>query len=114
MAHLMTRRQVAEMLGLHQDSVSRLLHEGLGATVVEWGGHGREMRFSGALVQRWQRARACTKNAGRPCRNCFDQLEDSEVFAQHLLEVRHGAHENCWPDGCGFNWGVDLKGRKRK
>jgi len=56
----LTRRQVADLLDLHQDSVTRALPDGLGAAVRTWGGRGKEMAFDRVLVLRWARASKCT------------------------------------------------------
>ena len=105
----LTRREVAGLLGLHQDSVTRALPEGLGSAVVAWGGRSKVMRFSRLMVVRWDRARTCRRVGGDPCIHCRLALEDAVAVAEHLLQVRHGAHESCgrncgWPgqiaEGC--------------
>lgn len=96
-----SRRDVAEMLNLHVDSVSRCLHEGLSSAVVVWGGSGREMQFDKALVQRWEFARTCRRDSGGPCAQCRRVLEDCKCAGDHLLDARHGIHESCNPDTCG-------------
>lgn len=99
----LSRREVAEMLNLHPDSISRLLPEGLASAVTRWGGSGKSMIFSRMLVSRWQRARLCFRNQGRPCVECLIVTDDCQVGAEHLLEVRHGAFETCGrgDDFCG-------------
>ena len=89
---LMTRRDVAALLGVHPDSASRMLPEGLGACVRSWGGHGKAMTFSKALVLRWYAARTCpARAAGRGCWPCRGTLEDCQVTATHLIRARHDA-----------------------
>ena len=84
------RRDVADLLGLHPDRVSHLMHEGLAGCVLEWGGHGREIVFDAGQVERWRRARACEKS-GRPwCPECANVRFDIEATAEHLVETRHG------------------------
>src|SRR4051812_25497717 len=97
----MTRRQVGELLGLHPDSVTRLLPDGLAAAVSHWGGASKEMTFDHALVLRWDRARSCRNDAGRPCRACALVLEDCLAVAAHLIEARHGVFTSCGKD-CGY------------
>ena len=100
-ADSLSRRQVADLLGLHPDSVTRALADGLASAVIKWGGSGKRMAFSQALVWRWERARSCHRNGGRPCLECSIVREDAEVVALHLLEVRHGVLESCGRD-CGY------------
>jgi len=97
-----TRRQVGELLGLHPDSVTRSLHEGLACAVLAWGGRGKEMVFDRAQVERWRRSMACA-TSGRPwCPPCYDVRYDCHAVAEHLLQTRHGLSGcrecNCpWP-----------------
>jgi len=104
----LARRKVAELLGVHQDSVTRVLPEGLASAVITWGGRGKRMTFSRELVLRWHRARLCHRgHSARPCSKCSLVLEDAAVAAEHLLEARHGAHEICDdPGGCGWPGGM--------
>jgi hypothetical protein len=51
-----TRRQVAEFLSIHPDTLTKKLREGLGAAIVDGGGRGREMVFDLRLVVRWHLA----------------------------------------------------------
>jgi hypothetical protein len=107
---LISRRDVAKLAGLHQDSISRLLVDGLAGAVIEWGGHGREMRFSKQLVGHWLKARACRRRGERGCRECLLKLENFEASGEHLLDVRHGAHESCGTgdDECGYGWAEPI------
>lgn len=99
----MTRREVAEMLDLHQDSVSRRLADGLASAVLQWGGRGKEMAFSRTAVLRWWRASTCARDGGRPCLPCRRVLEDTVAVAEHLLETRHG-YGGC--QECRTDWKV--------
>jgi hypothetical protein len=97
----LSRREVATILRLHPDSVTRLLAGGLASAVLAWGGHGRLMVFSLALVMRWDFARTCTSGrSGGPCATCRLVLEDCECTGQHLAEKRHGAFETCDDEDC--------------
>ncbi|MGB7220748.1 MAG: hypothetical protein WBD07_18255 [Vicinamibacterales bacterium] len=103
-ADALTRRQLADLLGLHQDSVSRALPDGLASAVLEWGGRGRTMRFSRALALRWDRARSCHRgDAGRPCLVCRRVLEDVVAVAEHLIAAHHG-YGGCRE--CRIDWPV--------
>lgn len=99
----MSRREVADLLGIHPDSVSRNLHDGLASAVIAWGGRGKTMYFSRLRVLRWWRSKTCTANAGRPCRKCLDSLEECAALGEHLIAARHGADETCVEDDgvCG-------------
>ena len=101
----LSRRSVADLLGLHPDSVSRLSAEGLACAVVRFGGHGQAMAFDQGLALRWDRARRCRRVNGKPCRQCRQVLEDCQAVGEHLLEERHGHGqcEECTPPGglCG-------------
>ena len=92
-----TRREAAQLLGLHPDSITRLLPEGLGAAVVAWGGHGREMTFSRLLVTRWQAARICLAT-GRGCNACDLAMFCMVADAEHQTAKRHGVGgcADCW------------------
>lgn len=48
-----TRREVAELLGVHADTLTRKLRDGLAAAVLEPGGQGAEMIFDLRLAYRW-------------------------------------------------------------
>ena len=98
----LTRREVAKILDRHPDSVSRLLHEGLACAVLQWGGRGKEMRFSRKQLERWRRARAC-RDTGRWCKACNEVLYDTEAIAEHLLETKHG-YGGC--QECRVTWKV--------
>lgn len=102
----MTRRDVAKLLGMHPDSVSRNLRDGLGSAVTEWGGRGKTMTFSRLMVLRWWRARTCTRRGGRPCSDCSLVVEDSEVVAAHLIEKRHGVFDEPCEEDCGYQGGI--------
>ena len=43
---LITRRELATSVGVHPDSLSRVLADGLASAVLVWGGRGQEQRFS--------------------------------------------------------------------
>lgn len=94
---VVTRRQLADHVGMHQDSLSRLLSAGLGAAVVEWGGRGQEQRFSLWMALRFLLAHRC-RSSGRICSSCTWVLADSEALAAHLLDARHGVFEPCDDD----------------
>jgi P27 family predicted phage terminase small subunit len=96
---LLTRRQVADLLGVHQDSVSRLLADGLAYGVVRWGGRSHPMTFSRERVMRWHRARQCRQ--GRACETCWFVLEDCQAVGEHLIQTRHG-YGDC-PE-CDCDW----------
>jgi hypothetical protein len=94
-----TRREVADLLDRHPDSVTRLLPEGLAGAVLQWGGRGKEMAFSRSEVLRWVGARACSRNG---CLDCYDVLYDMLAVGEHLTQAEHGlggCHEcRCpWP-----------------
>jgi hypothetical protein len=92
-----SRRTTASILGVHPDSITRLLRDGLASAVLQWGGHGKEMSFSRPLVLRWAGARHC------PCARCRMVLEDCQVAGEHLITHRHGALEPC-DDGPEWAW----------
>lgn len=105
----LTRREVARVLGVHQDSVSRLLGEGLAGAVLKWGGQGRNMVFSRALVLRWLYARDCRRGAsGGRCWLCRSVLEDCQVVGEHLQASHHGVFERCEDPECGAQAGFGL------
>ena len=90
----LTRRQVGQLIGMHPDSVTRVLHDGLGYAVLEWGGRGKLMYFARELVLRWHRARQCWQGAmGYPCDECSAVLQQCEALAEHMIEERHGYAE---------------------
>ena len=101
----MTRREVAAMLGMHVDSVTRNLQDGLASAVLKWGGHGKRMTFSRLMVLRWWRAKTCTKDGGRYCTICYWVLDDCLAVGEHLIEARHGVFEGCDED-CGYPGGI--------
>lgn len=102
----MTRLEVAKLVGVHPDTLTRLLAEGLGSTVIRWGGHSKPMSFSRDLVIRWNDARTCKRFAGRPCPRCVDVLEDCRYGAEHLKEAKHGA------GGCDDCYGPWVLGKR--
>ena len=90
-ADTMTRRELADVLLIHPDSVSRNLRTGLGAAVLSWGGRGEEQKFSKFHAIRWHKARACARRKrGAPCWRCDTVLDDCNATAEHLLKERHG------------------------
>ncbi len=99
----MTRQGVAELLGMHADSVTRNLHSGLSCAVLEWGGRGQSMTFARGLTLRWWRAKSCVKSSGSPCAQCKQVLEDCVLIGRHLRNAKHsagdpcGEHEACSP-----------------
>lgn len=97
-----SRRELADLFSIHQDSVSRLLADGLACAVLAWGGRGLPMRFDLALALRFWKAMKCLRDGGRPCEDCRGVLEDSKCVAEHLLEKRdhgHGGCRECRPPG---------------
>lgn len=108
---VITRREAADLFpggGVHPDTVTRCLPDGLGACVVEWGGHSRPMLLSRALTLRWLSARNCRRRAnGQGCWHCRSVLEDCQVVARHLIQARHSALEILEP--CPFD-GEELCG----
>lgn len=102
----MTRLEVAKLVGVHPDTLTRLLAEGLGSAVIQWGGHSKPMSFSRDLVIRWNDARTCTRFDGRPCPRCVDTLEDCRYTAEHLKEAKHG-HDGC--DECYAPWALGRR-----
>ena len=97
----LTRRELAELLNIHQDTVTRVLRNGLASAVMVWGGSGKEMSFSRRGAIRWIDARDCRRDGGQRCRQCSRVLEDVMAIAEHLLEERHGfgACDECRPPG---------------
>jgi hypothetical protein len=85
----MGRHEVATRLGIHQDTVTARLRDGLAAAVLEWGGHGKLMTFSRVYVERFGTAWNCRRE-GRRCTACCLALEDLAAVGEHLLEARHG------------------------
>lgn len=103
LAETLTRREVAVLLELHPDSITRLLSEGLASAVIRWGGRGKEMAFSRALVLRWDAARTCHNGAaGGPCGACRLVLEDGSISGRHVQAAQHGVFERCKAPGCGI------------
>lgn len=96
-AGTLSRRQVARLLDVHVDSVSRLLHDGLAAAVVRWGGHGKTMSFDREQVERWLQSRHCG------CLDCRTVREDLAAVGEHLLETHHG-FRGCLECGKGCDW----------
>lgn len=97
----LNRDQAAQLLGCHRDTLTHLLSEGAASAVLEWGGHGRQMFFSEALLVAWQQARDCRRGHGwRRCFKCWLFLEDAETVASHLVAVRHGVLERGRADTC--------------
>lgn len=100
----LSRKAVADLLNVHPDSVSRLLHEGLASAVLEWGGHSKTMAFSRPLFERWQFLRACpARRRQQHCSVCWHAAEDIQALAEHLLEARHG-YGGC--ELCTVDWPV--------
>jgi hypothetical protein len=85
---------VAERLRVHQDTVTRLLPDGLAAAVLEWGGRGKAMAFDSLLVDRWDHARNCRRRDGRKCSTCCTVTEDCQITGEHLIAEQHG-HGEC-------------------
>jgi hypothetical protein len=83
------RRELAEQLELHQDSLSRLMPDGLASAVIAWGGAGKPMTFSVEHALRFHRAYSCTRDRGGPCAQCRRVLEDCRNIAEHLIDARH-------------------------
>jgi hypothetical protein len=90
----LTRRDVAELLGCHQDSVTRKMPDGLASAVTTWGGNSKLSLFSHLLVSRFVLASRCQ------CARCRLVVEDAQDVGAHLIEARHGAFESCGRD-CG-------------
>ena len=93
----LTRRETAQILKLHPDTLSRLLCDGLGYAVVQWGGRGKLMYFDRELALRWDRAWNCTRGGPpywRSCDKCSAMLKASAALAAHMIETRHG-HGKC-------------------
>jgi hypothetical protein len=106
-ADRVTRRELARRLDVHQDTVSRVLPDGLADAVTGWGGRGKPMVFDWQRARRWALARACPDLArlGYRCVACRSVLEDCGTVGAHLLAVRHAAG-GC-PD-CGCAWPVTM------
>jgi hypothetical protein len=86
-----TRRALARLLDVHQDTLSRQLADGLGIAVVTWGGRGSELIFDQRLALRYWNASSCPRGgAGGRCPICGVVLEDCVAVAEHLIEARHG------------------------
>ena len=101
----MTRPQVAQLLGLHADSVTRQLREGVGCALLKFGGHGKASVFSRLLVSRWAHAARCRRSNGEPCYQCRLVVEDARAVAEHLLEAGHG-YGHC--TFCVASWNLCL------
>ena len=86
----LTRRELAEMLDLHPDSITRRLRDGLASAVSVWGGRGKEMYFSRRATIRWNDAKDCRRDGGQRCRQCTRVLEDVMAIAEHLIDEKHG------------------------
>jgi hypothetical protein len=97
----LTRVQVANLMGVHRDTVSHLLSEGLGWAVLFWGGSSKPMRFSRPLTEFFQAAWSCRRDAGHRCGRCRCMLDDAKVVATHLIEARHGYLDTCGVVDCG-------------
>jgi hypothetical protein len=69
-----TRRQAAEALECHPDSITDWMPLGLAASVVAWGGAGEEMRLDPRLVLEFGLAKDCPSQCGL-CRLRLDQLK---------------------------------------
>jgi hypothetical protein len=104
-ANTLTRRELAGVLNVHVDSISRNLGYGLACAVTKWDARGRAMRFDRAQATRWAGAWRCASKAlnGRPCRQCWLTMEDCEAVGEHLTEERHG-YAACGECGRGRGW----------
>jgi hypothetical protein len=100
-----SRRDLATLLGVHQDTLSRVLRDGLGIAVVEWGGRGKEMSFDLPLALRYWNANSCRRWDGRRCLTCESALEDCRNTAEHLIAERH-AYSGCAE--CRTTWEVGI------
>ena len=96
-----TRRELATSVGVHPDSLSRVLADGLASAVLVWGGRGQEQRFSLALAHRFIGAWRCRQH--RECAQCARVLEDCQAVAEHLIGTRHG-YGGCLE--CRITWEV--------
>lgn len=94
-----SRRALAKLLNVHQDTLSRLMPDGLASAVVKWGGHGAPMVFSKQLALRFFNAKDCTALSGRPCPTCRNVQDDARYMAEHLMQGGHGYRgcEECQP-----------------
>ena len=95
-----SRQQVADLMKIHPDSVTRHLRAGLASAVLVWGGHSKPMIFSTALTLRWYGAWKCLTPAGRRCHECWGVFEDCQAVGAHLLETRHGTLVACGDEDC--------------
>ena len=108
-----SRRELAHLLGVHPDSVSRMLPDGLAVAVVEWGGRGKETLFDQPLALRFWNAKTCPiARSGGYCYFCRSALEDCKNVGEHLIEARH-AYGGCSECRCTHEVtapcrGVDL------
>lgn len=95
-----SRRKLAALLGLHPDSLSRLMPEGLAIAVAAWGGRGKTQLFDVERAGRFVRAWRC-RQLRSGCPACWLVLEDCQAVAEHLIETRHpyAGCEDCTPPG---------------
>lgn len=98
-----SRFQVAQLLNIHEDTVTRSLRDGLGSAVIEWGGAGKSMVFAEALVLRWRHAKNCRR---ANCVECEITIEDCKVIANHLAGTQHG-WAGC--EECSAPWLLDQR-----
>lgn len=87
---VLTRRQVARLLGCHEDTVSRLVQDGpLAAAVVARRGRGGALRFSRAAVETYKAVR----DEGRefdPARERARKDRADADLKEHRLAVERG------------------------
>ena len=96
-----SRRELANVFRMHQDTATRLLADGLGSAVLTWGGRGKQMVFSYALAERFEFARLCDAGpTGGRCGRCRTVLEDARYVAAHLIQARHGIFAPCTDPDC--------------
>jgi hypothetical protein len=104
-AQTLSRRELAKLLHIHPDSVSRNLTAGLACAVTRWDSRGRAMLFDRAQALRWAGAFRCPSKAlsWTPCRRCWTVMEDCAAVGEHLAEARHG-YAGCVECGRGMDW----------
>ena len=106
----LSRTELARRLGLHRDSITRLLRDGMSTAVVDWGGSGRAMRFDPWMAARFYLAWTCPgrdpAGAHPWCELCYDVVADARHTGEHHLRYRHSIFENCavaGDEGCGYD-----------
>ena len=80
----MTRRELAGLLGVHPDSISRNLAHGLGGAVLTWDERGRALTFDRLQAVRWWGAWRCPEKqaGGGLCRDyAFDAYPWTDLAA---------------------------------